>query len=130
MGVERYLLSSSLLGVLAQRLVRKLCPACRKAYHPSAGELAELDARFAGETLFSAVGCPQCNGTGYSGRTGIYELLAVDEDAKRLIHQPDSESQLRQHAARVGMRDLRSDSLRWLLSGATSLEEIIRVTAS
>jgi general secretion pathway protein E len=130
MGVERYLLSSSLLGVLAQRLVRKLCPACRRAYHPSAGELAELDARFAGETLFSAVGCPQCNGTGYSGRTGIYELLAVDEDAKRLIHQPDSESQLRQHAARVGMRDLRADALRWLLSGATSLEEIIRVTAS
>ena len=128
MGVERYLLSSSLLGVLAQRLVRKLCPACRRPYRPSATEAGELGASFAGEMLFAATGCAECNGTGYSGRTGIYELFAIDDEAKRLIHEVDSESQLRHHASRVGMRPLRMDALRWLRAGATSLEEVIRAT--
>ena len=104
MGVEPYLLSSSLLGVLAQRLVRKLCPSCAKA------------------------GCAACGNTGYSGRTGIYELFTLDEEAKRLIHSRAPEEALRAHALRAGMRPLREDAQRWVRLGVTSLEEALRVT--
>jgi len=128
MGVEPYLLSSSLLGVLAQRLVRKLCTSCRSPYAPSASDLSEVGIDRVGLELYGPVGCAECSGTGYSGRTGIYELLAVDREARRLIHQASSEHMLREHALRVGMCMLRQDGLRWLLAGVTSLEEIIRVT--
>jgi general secretion pathway protein E len=128
MGVEPYLLSSSLLGVLAQRLVRKLCPACKRPHDPSPADLAELGERYGGETLYGPGGCTACNNTGYVGRTGIYELLVIDEAAKTLIHGAGSEQRLRAHAAQRGMRTLRQDGLRWVLSGITSLEEVIRVT--
>jgi general secretion pathway protein E len=128
MGVEPYLLSSSLLGVLAQRLVRKLCPACKQVYKPDAVDLMELGAGYSGEQLFGPGACAACHGTGYVGRTGIYELLDIDEQAKRLIHAADSEHQLRAHAIGRGMRMLRQDGLRWVLSGVTSLEEVVRVT--
>ena len=128
MGVEPYLLSSSLLGVLAQRLVRRLCPSCKRAHVPTEADLAELGGRFTGATLFKPAGCAACNATGYSGRTGIYELLTVDDEAKRLIHESRSERGLREHATLQGMRDLREDGLRWVLSGDTALEEVIRVT--
>jgi general secretion pathway protein E len=130
MGVEPYLLSSSLLGVLAQRLVRKLCAACRREYRPDAAELAQigLGRRPSGERLFAPAGCPACNDTGYAGRTGIYELFTVDDEARRLMHQAGGEAALRVHAAAHGMRPLREDGLRWVGSGVTSLEELVRVT--
>ena len=128
MGVEPFLLSSSLLGVLAQRLVRKLCPACKVGHHPAAAELAELGGDFTGEMLYGPGGCAICHGTGYAGRTGIYELLTIDEEAKRILHSADSEHALRAHALGRGMRGLRQDGLRWVLSGVTSLEEVVRVT--
>ena len=128
MGVEPYLLSSSLLGVLAQRLVRKLCPSCKRPHVATAADIAELGGKAEGATLFVPVGCASCNGTGYAGRTGIYELLTIDEEAKRLVHEPGAEQALRAHAARHGMQTLREDARRWVLSGATSLEEVIRVT--
>jgi len=128
MGVEPYLLSSSLLGVLAQRLVRKLCPACKQGYKPNAADLAELGGRFGGEQLFGPGNCAACHGTGYAGRTGIYELFGIDEEAKRLIHAAGAEQQLRAHAVGSGMRTLREDGLRWVLAGVTSLEEVVRVT--
>ncbi|MBC7803873.1 MAG: type II secretion system ATPase GspE [Candidatus Parcubacteria bacterium] len=128
MGVEPYLLSSSLLGVLAQRLVRKLCPACRVPYHPGAADIAELGGQYAGEALFGPGGCAACTGTGYAGRTGIYELLVVDDEAKRLIHEGATEHLLRTHVISKGMRGLRQDGLRWVLSGVTSLAEVVRVT--
>jgi general secretion pathway protein E len=128
MGVEPYLLSSSLLGVLAQRLVRKLCPACKVPLRPGAADIAELGGRFSGEALFGPRGCAACNGTGYAGRTGIYELLSVDDEVKRLIHEGATEQLLRAHAVSKGMHGLREDGLRWALSGATSLEEVVRVT--
>ena len=128
MGVEPYLLSSSLLGVLAQRLVRKLCKACRIPCRPGTVDVAELGGQFAGEALFGPGGCAACNGTGYAGRTGIYELLVVDDEAKRLIHEGATEHLLRAHVLGKGMRGLRQDGLRWALSGATSLEEVVRVT--
>jgi general secretion pathway protein E len=129
MGVEPYLLSSSLLGVLAQRLVRKLCAACKREHLPAARELAELGGgEAAGRGLFAPAGCAACNSTGYVGRTGIYELFTIDDEAKRLMHQAGAEQRLRAHAASRGMRGLRQDGLRWVLSGVTALEEVVRVT--
>jgi general secretion pathway protein E len=127
MGVEAYLLASSLLGVLAQRLVRKLCPACKTAFAPTDADLAELEGH-APRHLYAPAGCAACHGTGYAGRTGIYELLDVDAEAKRLIHAAGGEQPLRDHALAQGMQSLRKDGLRWVLSGVTSLEELVRVT--
>jgi general secretion pathway protein E len=130
MGVEPYLLASSLLGVLAQRLVRTLCPACRVPSAPTAGEasiLAGLDLP-AQMPLYRAPGCDACNGTGYRGRTGVYEMLVADEAVRRLIHDGADELVLREAASRAGMVPLRRDGARWLASGATSLAELLRVT--
>jgi general secretion pathway protein E len=128
MGIEPYLLSSSLLGVLAQRLVRKLCPSCRVAQAGEAAALAGFGASLAGATLYGPGGCNACHGTGYVGRTGIYELLVLDEEAKRLVHEAAAEQKLRAHAAAGGMRPLREDGLRWVRDGVTALEEVLRVT--
>ena len=127
MGVEPYLLASSLLGVLAQRLVRKLCPACKRAYAPTEADRAELGGRTP-EQLYAPVGCATCHGTGYAGRTGIYELLDIDAEAKRLIHAGGGEQPLRDHALAQGMQSLRQDGMRWVFSGVTALEELVRVT--
>jgi len=104
MGVEPFLLSSSLLGVLAQRLVRKRCTACQGA------------------------GCAACGQTGYQGRTGIFELLTTNDQTKALVHDKASEAQLREAAVRQGMRSLREDGQRLVDNGVTSLEELVRVT--
>jgi general secretion pathway protein E len=129
MGVEPYLLSSSLLGVLAQRLVRLLCPACKRAAPPTPGEaklLAELGLPST-QVLHAPVGCDACNHTGYRGRTGIYELLRVDDAMRHLIHDRTGEFALREAARGAGMRALRHDGARWLAAGATSLAELQRV---
>ena len=89
-----------------------------------AADIAELGGSFAGEALFAPKGCTACNATGYLGRTGIYELLTIDEEAKRLIHKAESEQALRAHVTAQGMRGLRQDGLRWVLSGVTALEEV------
>jgi len=128
MGVESYLLASSLRGVLAQRLVRKLCPACKVAREPDEAECEELGVRRGELTVYGPAGCAACHGTGYVGRTGIYELLNIDDAARRFIHTAGAEHELRAHAVAVGMRALRQDGLRWVRAGITSLEEVIRVT--
>ncbi len=129
MGVEPYLLASSLLGVLAQRLVRTLCPECRRSARRTDGETQLLAAMGAPavEMLWAPVGCAACNQTGYRGRTGVYELLVVDDAMRRLIHDGASELALRDAAARSGMRTLRHDGARWLADGTTSLAELLRV---
>ncbi len=130
MGVEPYLLASSLLGVVAQRLVRTLCPACRVAQAPAPAEatlLAGLDLP-AAQSVYSAAGCDACGGSGFRGRTGVYELLLVDESIRRIIHDGADELALREASVRVGMRTLRRDGARWIASGATSLPELVRVT--
>jgi general secretion pathway protein E len=113
MGVEPFLLSSSLLGVLAQRLVRVLCPACKRE-----------DA----EGRWHPVGCAECSNTGYRGRTGVYELMTVDEPVQSLIHNRAAESEIAHAAARGGLRTMRADGERLVTSGRTSLEELLRVT--
>ncbi|MES2959964.1 MAG: type II secretion system ATPase GspE [Pseudomonadota bacterium] len=113
MGVEPFLLSSSLLGVLAQRLVRKLCPFCRRIdprgrYHP--------------------VGCAECSMTGYKGRTGVYEMMVADDKVRALIHSRAAESQLFVAAEGAGLRSMREDGERLVEEGVTSAEEVMRVT--
>jgi len=130
MGVEPYLLASSLLGVLAQRLVRALCPACRVAVAPTAGEaalLAELGLPPT-QPLHAPGGCGECRGTGYRGRTGVYELIVVDDALRRLIHDRAPEHALRAAAGATGMTSLRRDGARWLVAGTTSLAELVRVS--
>jgi general secretion pathway protein E len=128
MGVEPFLLASTLLGVLAQRLVRRLCPHCRKPGELSAAELAALPPDARGKPVYAAVGCPQCKWTGYLGRTGIYELLVVDEEMRRLVHDSAAESAIREHGVKRGMTMLRDDGLRWVAAGDTTVEEVLRVT--
>ena len=113
MGVEPYLLSSSLLGAQAQRLVRKLCPACK---------------RQDGEGRWHPVGCPACGSTGYKGRTGVYELMVVDDTLRALIHNRAAESELHKAACNNGFVPMRDDGERLVAEGVTSLEEVLRVT--
>lgn len=128
MGVEPFLLASSLIGVGAQRLVRTLCPECRKPYAADTTELKMLGAAASGRQLYTAQGCAACMQSGYRGRTGIYELLTVDDELRRLIHDRASEQILRSHVVARGMRSLQQDGMRWVVDGVTSLEEIVRVT--
>ena len=128
MGVEPFLLSSSLLGVMAQRLVRTLCTDCRQPSPANEAEARILGAE-GGEppTIYRAHGCPACNGSGYRGRTGIYELVPVDEHLQAMIHQGESEQALERYA-RTLSPGIRDDGLRKVLEGATTLEEVVRVT--
>ncbi len=128
MGIEPFLLASSLSGVLAQRLVRCLCTDCRTAYTPDNTELALLQSNQSPKYLYRATGCAACGGTGYKGRIGIYELLVIDDEMRRLVHDRNSEQKIRQYANSLGMLDLRQDGIRWVLSGVTSLEELLTVT--
>ena len=129
MGIEPYLVASSLLGAMAQRLVRKLCPLCRVPRPPDAGERQLLGIPSGRDvTIYHPGGCGACLYTGYRGRTGIYELLVVDDPLRRLIHEQRGEQALRQVAHENGMRVLREDGVAKALAGITSLEEVLRVS--
>lgn len=129
MGVEPFLLSSSLLGVLAQRLIRLLCHDCKKPLSATTKEceLMGVDAREA-PVIYHPVGCVNCRHSGYSGRSGVYELIAMDEDLRTMIHDRAPELQMRKYARGL-YRSLRQDGFRHVISGETSLEEILRVTS-
>ncbi len=128
MGVEPFLLSSTLLGVLAQRLVRLLCHECKTPYTANAVdcERFELDAD-AAPTFYKAEGCKHCNYQGYRGRTGIYELVDVDDHLRSMIHDGTSEHEI-EHYARSLTPSIRDDGLRRVLAGDTTVEEVLRVT--
>ena len=126
MGVEPFLLASSLLGVLAQRLVRSLCPVCRTPSPVSASEFARLE--LTPVPTFEAPGCEHCRNTGYKGRTGIYELFTLDDTLRRMVHERATEQQMRDHAVANNMIPLRQDGMRWVAEGKTSLQEVLRVT--
>ncbi len=132
MGVEDYLLTSTLNGVLAQRLVRKLCMHCREAWTPLPELVREmcLDALAGGAdvTLYRARGCAQCNGTGYHGRVAIIEVLTVSDGIRRLILQHADAGTLMRAAREEGMLTLHEDGCLKALAGVTSLDEVIRVT--
>jgi len=134
MGIEEFLLASAVLGILAQRLVRLICPECRV---PVAPEVAAQELRRAREgaitlsgdqQLYVGQGCPACAHTGYQGRSGIYELLLIDDDVRQLILQRADASTLRQTAIRRGMLTLAADGWNKVAQGLTTIQEVLRVT--
>ena len=127
MGIEPFLLASSTIGVLAQRLARRLCPDCRQAYKPDASE-RKLLGLSRSRTLYRAAGCARCNQTGYRGRTGLYELLVVDDAIRALVHRGGNEQDIRERALENGMMLLRADCVARVLAGETSFDEVLRVT--
>ena len=128
MGVEPFLLSSSLLAVMAQRLVRLLCVECREPFEPGEMERDRLELGSDPAQLYRAVGCEHCNMTGYRGRTGIYELIEIDEPLREAIHAGEGEQALLR-IARQRSHGINTDGRRRILDGETSLEEVLRVTA-
>ena len=129
MGVEPYLVASVLEGVLAQRLVRRICAACRVPDAPSAADLDALGVRpEPGVQLWRGRGCDECRGTGYRGRSGIYELFPITEDARSLILRRASGRDIRRYAIEAGMATLRMDGWTRAREGQTTVEEILRVT--
>jgi general secretion pathway protein E len=127
MGVEPFLVASSLVAVLAQRLVRVLCPHCKEPWEPTAEQLAEIGvARPA--SVFRPVGCDRCHHTGYRGRLGIFELMLVDDDIRGLITQRVDAKSIKRKAMEKGMNALRADGARKVLAGVTSVAEVLRAT--
>lgn len=130
MGCEAFLVSSSVSGVLAQRLVRKLCPVCKKPIQPNKEQLdfLKISSQDISSVWYEASGCDSCNQVGYSGRTGIFEFLAVDKEIQQAVMERASGEKLTQIAIQNGMKTLREDALEKLNQGITSFEEVIRVT--
>lgn len=129
MGLERSQLASALLVVIAQRLVRVLCPACRKPVTCSGEELREIGIGLpAGATIYQSVGCPCCRETGYIGRTGIFEMVVFDEELRQAVQSGVGEHELTEIAQRKGDRGYRADGVDKLLQGITSVEEILQAT--
>lgn len=131
MGVEPFLLSSTIEGVMAQRLVRRLCPSCRKTYVPFPAELPKdfpyekvMDE---GIELFRSIGCRECRHTGYSGRVALYELLISNDEIRLLAGQREQSNIIKREARKAGMMTLRENGWRKVLSGITSVDEVIRV---
>ncbi|MCK5092472.1 MAG: Flp pilus assembly complex ATPase component TadA, partial [Gammaproteobacteria bacterium] len=128
MGVEPFLLSSSMVGVLAQRLVRILCPNCKTSYTATEKDCEILDLPSDNPPqLYKANGCSYCLNLGYTGRTGIYELIEVDDTVRRLIHDGAGEQEMLAYV-RQRSPSLRQDGVRRILAGDTSIDEVIRVT--
>ena len=131
MGVEPFLIASSLVAAIGQRLIRVLCKRCREAYAPGDEELAELGlhrADAAGRTLYRAKGCVHCNHTGYHGRTGIFEILPIDDTIRSMITRGIDSKQIQDQATRNGMQTMRTHGGRMVLDGTTSIAEIVRQT--
>ncbi len=134
MGVEPFLVSSTVSGVMAQRLVRVLCPECREAYKPRAADvpadfpLKEMLAR--GEKLYRPVGCRRCRDKGYAGRVGLYELLVANDEIRQLAGERIASHKIKQAAMKAGMRTLRQDGWRKVARGQTTIEEVMRVTGA
>jgi general secretion pathway protein E len=129
MGAESYLVASVLNGVLAQRLVRRICDACRAPYKPDPGDLLAVGVTDATDIdLSRGKGCEDCHGTGYRGRTGIYELFVISEEARGLILNKKPSGVLRHYAIEHGMVSLRDDGWSKVRAGITTVEELLRVT--
>ncbi len=131
LGVEPYLVSSSLIAIIAQRLVRKVCPDCRKPAEPSPRELRELGLGEVddndGKFLVGA-GCEKCFQTGYRGRTGIYEMMLISEEVQNLIYKRETAGTIKRAALEAGLQTLRMDGARKVLAGITTVTEVLRVT--
>ena len=131
MGVEPFMISASLEAVLAQRLIRKICPKCRTPYEPNEAVLSQLGLSphdIGDKNFYYGKGCEACNHTGYKGRKGIYELLHVSDPIRELINERSPSVVLRQKAIELGMQTLRQDGLRSIYDGETTIEEVLKYT--
>lgn len=131
LGIEPFLLTATLEGVVAQRLVRTICPKCKEAYQPSEEELFELQlpaSDVAGRTFMRGRGCDNCNKSGYKGRMALFEIMQIDDQMRDLIMNEASTSVLRDHSRRRGMRSLRDSGLMAIYEGLTTIDEVVRET--
>ena len=131
MGLEPFLISASLEGVLAQRLLRRICKVCRTAYEPDKEVIGMLDVdplEIANRKFYFGKGCPECNRSGYRGRQGLFELMTISDPIRTLITERAPTLVLKQKAIEVGMRPLREDGLRCIFDGHTTIEEVLKYT--
>jgi type IV pilus assembly protein PilB len=131
MGLEPFLISASLEGVLAQRLLRRICKTCRTPYEPDKDVVNMLDVdalEIANKKFYFGKGCPDCNRSGYKGRQGLFELMTITDQLRTLITQRAPTLVLKQKAIESGMRPLRDDGLRCIFDGLTSIEEVLKYT--
>jgi type IV pilus assembly protein PilB len=131
MGVKPFLVASAIMAILAQRLIRILCPECKEPYEPSDVELRSVGLtrqRLEGTTVYRAVGCQACGGNGYKGRRGVYELMEMSPDLREMSFQKKPTMELRAKALSEGMTDLQADGVRKILAGLTTFEEILTIT--
>jgi type II secretory ATPase GspE/PulE/Tfp pilus assembly ATPase PilB-like protein len=132
-GVQPFLVASSIRAIMAQRLVRRLCSSCKEATSLSETEMRALriePGQMGEANVMKPVGCDQCRQTGYKGRMGIFEIFIIDDEVRHMINKRSSTLLLRQKARELGMRTLREDGVRKVLSGLTSAEEVISITLS
>lgn len=130
-GTKPFLVAASLRATMAQRLVRRVCPQCAKPYTPDARELLALGAppeQVQGASFMRGTGCDHCNGTGYRGRMGIFEIFLISDELRALIYENASAARLRSRARQEGMRTMREDGVRKVLAGLTTIEEVVSVT--
>jgi type II secretory ATPase GspE/PulE/Tfp pilus assembly ATPase PilB-like protein len=131
MGVKPFLVASAVMAILAQRLIRMLCPECKEAYDPSDAELRGVGLtrqRLEGNTLYRPVGCAACGGGGYRGRRGVYELMEMSPDLREMAFRQKPTMEVRAKARAEGMTTLQEDGVRKVLSGQTTIEEILTIT--
>jgi type II secretory ATPase GspE/PulE/Tfp pilus assembly ATPase PilB-like protein len=130
MGVEPFLISSSVIGIIAQRLVRMICKDCKQSYTPSKEVVGKIGVQLPkGELKFyRGAGCKTCKNTGYKGRMGIFEMLMLSDKIRDLILAKTSSTQIKKVAQEAGMRTLREDGIEKVLAGLTTIDEVIRVT--
>lgn len=129
MGIESYLLADSLVGIIAQRLVRRLCPNCKKEHHATSEEKEVMNIDENGDIIiYDAVGCEKCDNTGYTGRIGIYEILTVTQNIKNMISKRATADEIARAAEKEGMHTLRQSATKLVLEGTTSYKEMLRTT--
>src|SRR5262249_35819833 len=131
MGLEEYLITATVEGILAQRLVRKICEDCRTEFEPSPEMLMELNLRpqeGVGKKFYYGKGCDRCNNTGFKGRCGIFELVIMNDELRDLVSAGVSTDQLYQSCRKQGMSTLRESGLRAIFNGVTTIDEVVRET--
>ncbi len=129
MGVESYLLADSIAGIIAQRLVRRLCTHCKAAREATAEEKALLGvSAYQAQTIYDPVGCSHCNDVGYYGRIGVYEIMEVDESIKQIISSRGTTAQIKEAAVKDGMRTLRMGAAEYVVEGITTMEELLKIS--
>jgi len=128
MGIEPFLVGASVVGIIAQRLVRRLCPKCRERFFATSEEKRVLGLPENEEiSIYKSKGCHQCGNTGYQGRIGVYEILQIDHDIRKIINDRGNTDEIRKMAMKNGLRTIRANSVRLVLNGTTTIDEMVRI---